>query len=146
MAGGNISSEKIDLLIYGPSKPIVDNGFSDQFVLHSIETTADLEGEDGTEVAELEPDHSGRPVISTKLAMRRLARSGKSAATRARQESTSSKTAPSSTLSVVRRAQQAKVAREAKAANKPKADAAKHTHGDGHTPSGRGASPVRRDR
>ena len=43
MAGGNISSEKIDLLIYGPSKPIVDNGFSDQFVLHSFETTADLE-------------------------------------------------------------------------------------------------------
>ena len=38
MAGGNISSEKIDLLIYGPSKPIVDNGFSDQFVLHSFET------------------------------------------------------------------------------------------------------------
>ena len=31
MVGGNISSEKIDLLIYGPSKPIVDNGFSDQF-------------------------------------------------------------------------------------------------------------------
>src|SRR6202166_3012482 len=43
MAGGNISSEKIDLLIYGPSKPIVDNGFSDQFVLHSFETTGDLE-------------------------------------------------------------------------------------------------------
>src|SRR5246500_1257225 len=38
-----ISSGKIDLLIYGPSKPIVDNGFSDQFVLHSFETTADLE-------------------------------------------------------------------------------------------------------
>ena len=43
MAGGNISSEKIDLLIYGPSKPIVDNGFSDQFVLHCYETTPDLE-------------------------------------------------------------------------------------------------------
>jgi lactate dehydrogenase-like 2-hydroxyacid dehydrogenase len=43
MVGGNISSEKIDLLVYGPSKPIVDNGFSDQFVLHSFETTADLE-------------------------------------------------------------------------------------------------------
>jgi lactate dehydrogenase-like 2-hydroxyacid dehydrogenase len=43
MAGGNASSGKIDLLIYGPSKPIVDNGFSDQFVLHSFETTADLE-------------------------------------------------------------------------------------------------------
>jgi lactate dehydrogenase-like 2-hydroxyacid dehydrogenase len=43
MVGGNTSSEKIDLLIYGPSKPIVDNGFSDQFVLHPFETRADLE-------------------------------------------------------------------------------------------------------
>jgi lactate dehydrogenase-like 2-hydroxyacid dehydrogenase len=43
MVGGNITSEKIDLLIYGPSKPIVDNGFSDQFVLHKFETKADLE-------------------------------------------------------------------------------------------------------
>jgi lactate dehydrogenase-like 2-hydroxyacid dehydrogenase len=43
MVGGSISSEKIDFLIHGPSKPIVDNGFSDQFVLHSFETTADLE-------------------------------------------------------------------------------------------------------
>src|SRR6204780_4947387 len=43
MVGGNISPEKIDLLIYGPTKPIVDNGFSDQFVLHAFETIADLE-------------------------------------------------------------------------------------------------------
>jgi lactate dehydrogenase-like 2-hydroxyacid dehydrogenase len=43
MASGNISSEKIDLLIYGPNKPIVDKGFSDQFVLHPAETRADLE-------------------------------------------------------------------------------------------------------
>jgi lactate dehydrogenase-like 2-hydroxyacid dehydrogenase len=43
MVGGTISSEKIDLLIYGPSKPIVDNGFSDQFVLHAFETRNDLE-------------------------------------------------------------------------------------------------------
>jgi lactate dehydrogenase-like 2-hydroxyacid dehydrogenase len=43
MVGGNVSPEKIDLLIYGPSKPIVDNGFSDQFVLHSFETIPDLE-------------------------------------------------------------------------------------------------------
>jgi hypothetical protein len=28
MAGGNISSEKIDLLIYGPSRPILENGSS----------------------------------------------------------------------------------------------------------------------
>ena len=43
MVGGSISSDKIDLLIYGPSKPIVDNGFSDQFVLHPFETRNDLE-------------------------------------------------------------------------------------------------------
>ena len=43
MTGGNISSEKIDLLIYGPSKPIIDKGFSDQYVLHRAETRADLE-------------------------------------------------------------------------------------------------------
>jgi lactate dehydrogenase-like 2-hydroxyacid dehydrogenase len=43
MVGGNISSEKIDLLIYGPNKPIIDKGFSDQFVLHPVETRADLE-------------------------------------------------------------------------------------------------------
>jgi lactate dehydrogenase-like 2-hydroxyacid dehydrogenase len=43
MAGGTTSPEKIDLLIYGPSKPIVDNGFSDQFALHCFETIADLE-------------------------------------------------------------------------------------------------------
>jgi lactate dehydrogenase-like 2-hydroxyacid dehydrogenase len=43
MVAGNISSEKIDLLIYGPSKPIVDNGFSDQFVLHAFETKHDLD-------------------------------------------------------------------------------------------------------
>jgi lactate dehydrogenase-like 2-hydroxyacid dehydrogenase len=43
MVGGKISSEKIDLLIYGPSKPIVNQGFSDQFILHSFETKHDLE-------------------------------------------------------------------------------------------------------
>ena len=43
MAGGNVSSEKVDLLIYGPSKPIIDKGFSDQYVLHPAETRADLE-------------------------------------------------------------------------------------------------------
>jgi lactate dehydrogenase-like 2-hydroxyacid dehydrogenase len=43
MVGGNISSEKIDLLVYGPTKEIVDNGFSDQFVLHAFQTKADLE-------------------------------------------------------------------------------------------------------
>jgi lactate dehydrogenase-like 2-hydroxyacid dehydrogenase len=41
--GGTISSEKIDLLIYGPNKPIVDKGFSDQFVLHPFETRGDLD-------------------------------------------------------------------------------------------------------
>ena len=40
---GSISSEKIDLLIYGPIRPILENGFSDQFVLHMAENKADLE-------------------------------------------------------------------------------------------------------
>jgi lactate dehydrogenase-like 2-hydroxyacid dehydrogenase len=43
MASGTVSSDKIDLLVHGPSKPIVNNGFSDQFVLHQFETTHDLE-------------------------------------------------------------------------------------------------------
>lgn len=43
MAAGNISSEKIDLLIYGPVRPILENGFSGQFVLHTAETKHDLE-------------------------------------------------------------------------------------------------------
>ena len=43
MAGGNISKEKVDLLIYGPGRPILQNGFSDQFVLHAAETRHDLE-------------------------------------------------------------------------------------------------------
>ncbi len=39
----NVSSEKVDLLVYGPIRPILQNGFSDQFVLHMAETRADLE-------------------------------------------------------------------------------------------------------
>jgi lactate dehydrogenase-like 2-hydroxyacid dehydrogenase len=38
-----VSSEKIDIITHGPAKPIVENGFSDQFVLHHYETTHDLE-------------------------------------------------------------------------------------------------------
>jgi lactate dehydrogenase-like 2-hydroxyacid dehydrogenase len=38
-----VSSEKIDLVVHGPIKPIVTNGFPDQFVLHQFETTGDLE-------------------------------------------------------------------------------------------------------
>src|SRR6201988_2701393 len=49
---GNISSEKIDLLIYGPMRPILEGGFSDQFVVHTAETRADLE--------RLTPDASAR--------------------------------------------------------------------------------------
>lgn len=37
------SSDKIDLLVYGPPKPTVDNGFTDRFVLHHAEKQADLE-------------------------------------------------------------------------------------------------------
>ena len=40
---GNISSEKIDVLIYGPMRPILENGFPDQYIVHSAETRADLE-------------------------------------------------------------------------------------------------------
>src|SRR5262249_60601896 len=43
LMAGTISTEKIDLLIYGPMRPILENGFSDQFVVHSAETRADLE-------------------------------------------------------------------------------------------------------
>jgi lactate dehydrogenase-like 2-hydroxyacid dehydrogenase len=43
MAAGTISSEKIDIVTHGPSKPIVENGFSDQYVLHHVETTGDLD-------------------------------------------------------------------------------------------------------
>ena len=43
MALGTSSSEKIDLVVYGPRKAIVDNGFSDQFVLHHCEIAGDLE-------------------------------------------------------------------------------------------------------
>lgn len=38
-----ISSEKIDLLIYGPIRPILENGFPDQYVLHKAESRGDLE-------------------------------------------------------------------------------------------------------
>jgi lactate dehydrogenase-like 2-hydroxyacid dehydrogenase len=37
------ASEKIDLLIYGPRKPVVDNGFSDRFIRHDVETKGDLD-------------------------------------------------------------------------------------------------------
>ena len=43
MAAANNSSEKIDLLVYGPIRPILENGFSDEFVLHMAESRADLE-------------------------------------------------------------------------------------------------------
>src|SRR6201984_3633231 len=36
-------SDKIDLVIHGPSKPIVNGGFPDQFVLHHFEKIHDLE-------------------------------------------------------------------------------------------------------
>lgn len=39
----NISSEKIDLLIYGPIRPILENGFPDQFTVHRAETREDVD-------------------------------------------------------------------------------------------------------
>ena len=40
---GTVASEKIDLLLYGPIRPIFANGFSDQYVLHTAEGRGDLE-------------------------------------------------------------------------------------------------------
>jgi lactate dehydrogenase-like 2-hydroxyacid dehydrogenase len=37
------ASEKIDLLIYGPVRPILETGFPDSFTVHKAETRADLE-------------------------------------------------------------------------------------------------------
>ena len=50
---GTISSEKIDMLIYGPMRPILEHGFPDQFVVHSAETRADLERLTSDTVAKL---------------------------------------------------------------------------------------------
>ncbi|MFO1110757.1 MAG: 2-hydroxyacid dehydrogenase [Bradyrhizobium sp.] len=38
-----ISSEKVDLLIYGPIRPILENGFPDQFTVHRAETREDVD-------------------------------------------------------------------------------------------------------
>jgi lactate dehydrogenase-like 2-hydroxyacid dehydrogenase len=43
MPGGKASPEKIDLLIYGPRKPVVDEGFSEKFLLHKSEQVGDLD-------------------------------------------------------------------------------------------------------
>ncbi|WP_153505388.1 cell division protein PerM [Cumulibacter manganitolerans] len=116
--------------------------------LSVIETTAELKDHDGDEVAELETDLTGRPVISTKLAMRRLARTGRVAAARTRrgeEDGRSAKKTPSASLSVVKRAQEAKAAavvEQQRAAKKNRA--AKPASRSGRaTPSGSGATPAR---
>ena len=38
----NGSQEKVDVLVYGPSKPVIDNGFPANFVLHKFENHRDL--------------------------------------------------------------------------------------------------------
>jgi lactate dehydrogenase-like 2-hydroxyacid dehydrogenase len=38
-----ISSEKIDLLIYGPIRPILEHGFPDQYVVHRAESHAQVD-------------------------------------------------------------------------------------------------------
>jgi lactate dehydrogenase-like 2-hydroxyacid dehydrogenase len=43
MAAGAVSSDKIDLLVYGPVRPILEKGFPEHFALHMAETRADLE-------------------------------------------------------------------------------------------------------
>jgi lactate dehydrogenase-like 2-hydroxyacid dehydrogenase len=37
-----LPSDKIDLLIYGPTKPLVEQGFNDRYELHTFETLAGL--------------------------------------------------------------------------------------------------------
>ena len=37
-----ISSDKIDLLVYGPTKPLVEQGFNDRYALHVFETLSAL--------------------------------------------------------------------------------------------------------
>ena len=39
----NITSEKIDLLIYGPIRPILEHGFPDQYVVHRAESHAEVD-------------------------------------------------------------------------------------------------------
>ena len=38
----NASADKVDVLIYGPSKPVIDGGFPANFVLHKFENQHDL--------------------------------------------------------------------------------------------------------
>ena len=53
MAAANAQQTgKVDILIYGPSKPLIDGGFADNFVLHKFETPRDLQG--------LTPEIAGR--------------------------------------------------------------------------------------
>jgi lactate dehydrogenase-like 2-hydroxyacid dehydrogenase len=46
MAATNAQQQtgKVDILIYGPSKPLIDGGFTDQFVLHKFQSQRDLDG------------------------------------------------------------------------------------------------------
>lgn len=114
-----------------------------------LETTQELEASEGEEVAEVEPDHTGRPVITSRLAMRRLARSGRFAAAALTQASQSSEEvraarsepparAPSATLSVVKRARQQRALTEVAGESRTKVAAS------AGRPSGAGASAVRR--
>lgn len=43
MTSANPSQDKIDVLLYGPSKPVVEGGFPAQFVLHKLESQRDLD-------------------------------------------------------------------------------------------------------
>jgi lactate dehydrogenase-like 2-hydroxyacid dehydrogenase len=48
----NAAQDKIDVLVYGPSKPVIDGGFPANFVLHKFENQHDL--------GRLAPDVAGR--------------------------------------------------------------------------------------
>jgi len=43
MAGDTEATDKIDLLIYGPSKPVINDGFPEQYALHKCEQPGDLD-------------------------------------------------------------------------------------------------------
>ncbi|WP_158716377.1 DUF6350 family protein [Blastococcus sp. Marseille-P5729] len=125
--------------------------------LSVIETTADLTANEGDEVEEIEPAPSRGPVIASKLAMRRLARTGKFAAARKRQQASEklagaavavsaaepppspsgAKRTPSSSLSVVKRLN------EQRAAKAVANDTGRPLTGE-REPSGAGATLVRR--
>lgn len=67
-----ISSEKVDLLIYGPAKPIVEKGFSDQYVLHHSETVGDLDRLGPTVLGRIRGIATTGPVLANETVLSRF--------------------------------------------------------------------------